>query len=143
MSVKVEIIDGRGTGQLAGATSLGELLVAGFGNNISKFNNMNAINVAFNFFGPISGQKFIIACIAFDGNAGSTVTIYEAATTSTTTIDKTLFKMNLRTAGQIAIPFSFGGFLPASEGVYINALTDTQPVNMNIIGYYHPLMNVI
>lgn len=141
MAVRTIIMDmALGNGQYAGVTSVGELLVAGFGTltNKSVFNTMNTINAAFNFFGPIPGQQFIITSIAFDGNAGSTVSIYEAANPFTATIDKLVFKMNLRSAGQVAIPFSFGGFLPVSEGVYLNAQTDTQPVNLNIIGYYSP-----
>lgn len=145
MSVKAEIVDGRGSGQLAGVTALGELLVAGFGNltNKSSFQSMTTTG-AFNFYVPIAGQQFIITSIALDGPSNATVSIYEAANQFTSTIDKLLVKTNFRAAGQIAIPFPFGGFIPVSEGEYINAFTDAATVNLLIIGYYHSIQtNVI
>lgn len=141
MVLKSVIKDGRGTGNLTGVSSAGELTIGAEGtfSNKSSFRLMNVVNQAFNLFPPISGKQLIITSIAFDGNANSTVSIYEATNSSTTTIDRLLFKLNLRTAGQIAIPFSFGGFLAVTEGEFVNALTDTQPVNINVVGYYHQL----
>ena len=141
MPAKVVITDGAlGTGQFAGVTPIGEVVVAGFGTLINKsvFQTMNAINAAFNFFGPIAGQEFIITSIILDGPTGATVSIYEAASTSTITIDRLIYKIDLRVAATIAIPFSFGGFLRVSEGEYLNVFTDTATVNMNIIGYFSP-----
>lgn len=132
----------QGTGQYAGATPIGELLIAGFGNlnNISMFQSMDTIG-AFNFFGPISGQQFTITSICFAGPSNATVSIYEAANQFTSSIDRLLFKMNLRAAGQIAIPLPFGGFIITSEGEYINAITDLATVNLNVAGYYHPIIH--
>jgi hypothetical protein len=140
MTLRIQIVDGRGTGQLVGATPLGELLVAGFGtlNNLSSFRTMTPSNTAFNFFGPIAGQQFIITSIILDGPA-STISIYEAASPSTIIIDRLVYKIDLRSATTIAIPFSFGGFLPVSEGEYLNAFTSDATVNMNILGYFHPI----
>lgn len=140
MPAKVVIMDGTGTGQFAGVTPVGELLVAGFGTmlNKSSFKIMDDANAAFNFFIPIAGQQLIITSIILDGPAGATISIYEAASTSTVTIDKLVYKIDLRVASNLTIPFSFGGFLPVSEGEYLNAFTDTTTVNMTIIGYYHP-----
>jgi hypothetical protein len=140
MAAKVVIMDGaNGTGQYAGVTPIGELIVAGFGTltNKSVFQTMASANAAFNFFGPIAGQEFVITSIILDGPAAN-ISIYEAASTSTITIDRLVYKINLRAATTISIPFSFGGFLSVSEGEYLNALTDTATVNMNIIGYYSP-----
>jgi len=141
MSAKVVIMDGAfGTGQYAGVTPVGEVLVAGFGNllNRSIFQTMTAINTAVNFFGPIAGQQFVITSIVLDGPNAATVSIYEAASTSTITIDKLTFKINFRGASNQVINLPFGGFLPVSEGEYLNAFTDTATVNMSIIGYYSP-----
>lgn len=139
MSAKVVIMDGaKGTGQYAGVTPIGELLVAGFGNliNQSKFNSLTDANTPLNFFGPIAGQQLVITSIILDGPNGATISIYEASSTSTLTIDRLVYKIDIRTATNLVIPFSFGGFLSVSEGEYLNAFTDTATVNMSIIGYY-------
>jgi hypothetical protein len=140
MTAKVTIIDGTGSGQYAGVSDIGEVLIAGFGSllNKSEFRVMNSTTKTFNFFGPIIGQQFLITSILISGNASSTITIYEATSASTLIADKIILQINLRANSTIIIPFSFGGFLPVSEGEYLNAITDTQPVNMNIVGYYYP-----
>ena len=140
MPAKVVIMDGaKGTGQYAGVTPIGELLLAGFGNlnNKSSFRTMASTD-AFNFYGPIAGQQFVITSILIDGTGTAVVTIYEASSPSTLTIDKTIFQINLRVNSTIMIPFPFGGFLPVSEGAYLNATT-TATVNINIVGYYVPI----
>jgi hypothetical protein len=141
MAAKVVIMDGaNGTGQYAGVTPVGELLVAGFGtlSNQSVFKSMTSDTTAYNFFGPISGQQFVITSIILDGPTGATISIYEAASTSTITIDRLVYKIDLRVAANLTIPFSFGGFLAVSEGEYLNAFTDAATVNMTIVGYYSP-----
>jgi len=145
MSIKSLIIDGaRGTGQFAGVTPVGELIVAGYGNLINKsiFQSMGNTG-AFNFFGPIAGQQFLITSMVFDGISGKTITIYEASSPFTTTIDKTIFKVNLRNDVTLPISLSFGGFLAVSEGEYLNALVDTAlPATfVNIIGCYIPTIH--
>ena len=80
----------------------------------------------------------MITSIVLDGPNAATVSIYEAASTSTITIDKLTFKINFRGASNQVINLPFGGFLPVSEGEYLNAFTDTATVNMSIIGYYSP-----
>lgn len=141
MSAKVVIMDGaKGTGQYAGVTPVGELIVAGFGtlSNVSAFRSITTANAAFNFFGPIAGQQFVITSITLDGPAAATISFYEAASTSTITIDRLVYKLNLRGAGNVTMSFPFGGFLAVSEGEYLNAFADDTTVNINIIGYYSP-----
>lgn len=143
MPIKAAIIDGRGTGQLAGVTLQGELIVAGAGHNIniSKFQSLTTTG-AFNLFGPITGQQFIITSIVMDTVTTATVTLYEAANPTTTTVDKTLFQITLTTPGAstalLVLPLPFGGFLPVSEGEYLNVKTTSATVDVNVIGYYHP-----
>jgi hypothetical protein len=100
---------------------------------------LNVINAAFNFFGPIAGQQFIITSIILDGPANATISIYEGASPSTINIDRLVYKVDLRSATNLIIPFSFGGFLAVSEGEYLNVLTDATTVNMTIVGYYSPI----
>jgi len=140
MSAKVIIMDGAfGTGQYAGVTPIGELLLAGIGDiqNRSIFQTLNTTG-AFNFFGPIAGQQFVITSMIIEGESGKTITIYEASSPFTTNIDKTIFKISLRNDITLTIPLSFGGFLPVSEGEYLNALVDTAvpASDVNIIGFY-------
>lgn len=146
MPAKVVIMDGAiGKGQYAGVTPIGELLVAGVGalSNISVFRSMTAINTAYNFFGPIAGQQFVITSITLDGPVGTTISFYEAANPSTITIDKLVYKLNLRGATNLSMSFPFGGFPAVSEGEYLNAFTDDATVNVDIIGYYSSIQHNI
>jgi hypothetical protein len=152
MPTKSLIIDGTyGTGQTAGVSSAGEVLVVGIGTlkTQSAFNSLNVINAAFNFFGPIAGQQFIITSIVITGSGAMTPTIqiYEASSSSTAVIDKLLLKLVTVSSVQTPLTFvyslPFGGFLQVSEGEYLNAQTDTATVNINIIGYYQPIFRTI
>jgi hypothetical protein len=143
MPIKATIIDGLGTGIFNGVTSVGECLIAGFGDlkNLSSYQNMTTTG-AYNFYKPIIGQQFIITSVVFSGDANSTITIYEAANKSTLIADKIVFQINLRTNTTVVIPLPFGGFLPVSEGEYLNAFTDNTIVSMNIVGYYQPITRI-
>lgn len=151
MPVKSVITGGKGMGQFAGVTSSGELLIGALGDltNRSVFQSLTTTNGAFNFFGPISGQQFLITSIVMtaSGAITPTVQIYEAASPTTTTIDKLLFKITLTSTVQSAaifvFPLPFGGFLPVSEGEYLNVQTDATTVNVNIIGYYHKTITTV
>jgi hypothetical protein len=143
MSLKSIIMDGaKGTGQFAGVTPVGELFVAGFGveSNQSVFRSLDTVG-SFNFFGPIAGQQFMITSMIFSGISGKIITVYEASSPSTTTIDRTVFKIHLRNDSTIHVPLQFGGYLAVSEGEYLNALVDTAlpATNVSIIGYYQPM----
>lgn len=139
MPAKTVIVDGaKGTGHFAGITSIGELLLAGFGtlSNKSSFQSLTT-NVA-NFYGPIAGQQFVITSLTMDGN-NTDVLIFEASSPSTATSDKILWTMHLGAATNLFVPLSFGGFLAVSEGKYLNATNSAGTTNINIVGYYSPV----
>lgn len=141
MPAKVIIMDGaKGTGQYAGVTPIGELLLAGYGNlnNRTSFQTLTT-NTA-NFFGPIVGQQFVITSLTMDGN-NTDVVIFEAPTISSATVDKVLWTMHLRATTNLFVPLSFGGFLPVSQGEYVNATNSAGTTNITIAGYYIPIIH--
>lgn len=141
MSAKVVIMDGqRGKGQCAGVTPIGELILAGFGALINKTSFQTLGAAVVNFFGPITGQQFVITSITMDGN-NSDVVIYEASNPSTATVEKALFSLHLGSNANLFVPFQFGGFLAVSEGAYINATNSAGTTNITIVGYYSPVMH--
>jgi hypothetical protein len=73
-----------------------------------------------------------------DGN-NTNVDIFEGASASTSTADKTLFSIRLGSNATIFYPLPFGGFLPVTEGEYLNATNSAGTTNINIAGYYLPI----
>jgi len=140
MTLKSVIKDGKGTGHQAEVSSAGELVVKGFGNVQLKFQIINSVAIGFNFFPPLSGQSFVITTIIFDlGAAASNITIYEASNATTLTADTTLFTASLAKNQFTVFTPSFGGFIPVTEGEFLNAKVSAQPVNITIIGFYRPV----
>lgn len=141
MTLKTLIRDGRGTGNLAEISPVGELIVSGFGINTTKFNALNVANTAFNFYIPESGQNFIITAIIYNTPAGSsTVDVYEASSITSTTINKQIFRIVTTGATFAPLILSLGGFIPVTEGEFLNSKTDNPTVNMTIVGFYKPII---
>lgn len=137
MTAKIIIRDGTGSGNIAGVTHANELIVAGIGESSTVFKAMSVVDQAYNFFLPKIEFDFHITSILFGTpGAGAVIDIYEASSTTSTTISKQILKMDISGKGFFPISFPFGGFLPVSEGTYLNAKTDTATVNMTIIGHY-------
>lgn len=142
MSAKVVIMDGsKGTGQCAGISPIGEVTIVGAGtlSNQAVFQSFTPGSQA-NFFGPIAGQQLVITSIAADGN-NTDVVIFEAANQFTSTIDKTLFHIRLAANANVFIPLPFGGFLPVTEGEYLNVTNSAGTTNVTITGYYISIQN--
>ncbi len=141
MTLKTSIKDGRGTGNLTMVNNAGELIISGFGNNLSQFVLLNVNNQAFNFFHPRSGYNFMITSILFNvGGGATTMEIFEATSATSTTVSKQLINIVTATAGFFPINFSIGGFLQVTEGFFVNVTTTSQPNNMTIIGFYRPIL---
>lgn len=139
MTLKTTIRDGHeGTSNLAGVTSIGELLVRGFGTVQTSFVTINSILTGFNLFLPKPSQVFIITGIILDMTAAAGVTIYEASSATTLTVDKTIFTASLIKNSFQAIMLPFGSFIPVTLGEFLNAKADAQPLNVTAIGYYIP-----
>ena len=137
MTLKTFIRDGTGSGHLAGVTHANELIVSGIGDNESVFNSMNVADIAFNFFIPLSTKNFFITSVLATTPAAATnIDIYEATSTTSTTISKQLLKIGTSSKTFIPITLPFGGFLKVREGFFVNAKTDNATVDLTIIGYY-------
>ncbi len=141
MTLKIFIRDGSGSGHLAAVTHANELIVVGSTeDNKSKFQSLNVANTAFNFFTPKPGFNFMITSVLTSTpGGGATVDIYEATSSTSTTISKQILRLNLIEETFIPINFSFGGFLPITEGFYLNAKTNTATANITIIGFYRKI----
>jgi hypothetical protein len=138
MSLKILIKDGKGTGNLAGVSSAGELVVKGFGDNISNNQAMTVNGQAYNFFPPLPGQAFVITTIIFSVKANTILTIFSAPSATSTVQDTLLFSTTITIATTQAISFSFGGFLSVGEGEFLNATTSNATSQMTIVGFYRP-----
>ncbi len=122
----------------AKVTKLGELVVAPLSYEQTSFQNMSTTN-AYNFYGPVSKQQFIVTSVIVFADrsvndANSTIiTIYEASSATSTTVDKVIlqFGMGKLTALPI-VPVR----LEVTGGKYLNAKTDDNNILLNIVGYY-------
>lgn len=142
MTLPINIIDGKkGTKVKAGVTSLGQLITAPFAYDETKFNELAENDTAYNFYTPKTGEQFVLTGVMAYGdqqitaNADANVTVYEASSSSTATVDKVLLQFAIgRSISFIATPLN----ILVNAGKYINAKTDDDDVHMTITGYYIP-----
>lgn len=139
MTLKSVIKDGKGTGNLAGVSNAGELVVRGLGDNQSSNQLMHVINQAYNFFSPFAEQTFVITTIIFSVKKNTTITIFSAPSVTSITQDMLLFTTLIPIAATIVNTLPFGGFLSVGEGEFLNATTDNPDSPMTIIGFYRPV----
>ena len=135
--VKVQI-EGN-SGRLAEVSPSGALAVVPPSFNLIEFNELAAINTAYNFYTPRPGKQFIVTNIFAYGdkevasNTNATVEIYEASSSSSTAVDKIIMQFEI---GQNEFhPFTSLNLL-VNVGVFVNAKTNDDDVHMNILGYY-------
>lgn len=138
MTLKTFIRDGQGSGNLAGVSTAGELVVRGLGDNQAKNQSMTVAGQAYNFFSPTLGKTFVITTIIFSVKPNTTLTLFSAPSITSTTVDTLLFTAVMINATTLAIPLPFGGFLAVGEGEFLNATTDNATSQMTIIGFYRP-----
>ena len=131
-------IEGGASGRRADVTPDGALSV-GRPYNLVKFNELAAINTAYNFYQPLPEKQFVVTNIFAYGDkevtaaTNATVEVYEASSTTETTVDKIIMQFEI---GRNEFhPFTNLNLL-VSAGVFINAKTDDDDVHMNILGYY-------
>ena len=140
MTLKIQVSDGyEGTRHLAGVSHAGEFVVKGFGESEIAYKSITVINTAYNFFIPKPGQNFVMTSVIFDVGAAATVDLYESSSATSTTIDKQIFKFSLLKDTFTPIILPFGGFIKITEGKFLNAKTDVQPVGMTVVGFYRPV----
>ncbi len=136
--LKVQLVDAA-TGASAKILEAGELVVAPrhFSTPISI--KLDLVNTAYNFASAVAGQKYIITDIVMTADKNVTtdalVEIYEGATPTTITVDKTIFKMELLKNTSLAMN---GLNWEVASGKYLNAKTDDDDIFMTIAYHIHP-----
>jgi hypothetical protein len=117
----------------------GELIVSDGPYDLSKFNELNTINTAYNFFGPKGREQFVITGFLMYGDkqvsssTNATVVIYESSQSDSTTEERVLVQVEV---GQNqSIPFPNIRIL-CNKGAYVNAKTDDDDIHMTIFGHY-------
>ena len=125
----------------ASITSRGALVVAPYAFDLTSFNELDLVNTAYNFYKPQVGKRFVVSGIIATGDkqiaaaADAVVEVYEAVSTTTTTVAKVILTFVLTQSTVVSfIPLN----ILVSEGKFINAKTDDDDVHMNIMGYYVP-----
>ncbi len=136
MSIPVNIEQ---DGNIAKVTKSGELVVAPLSYDLTKFNTLDAVNTAYNFFGPISEKQFIITGIMVFGDkdindsSDTIVVVYEADTSDTITVDKTLLQFGV---GKLTTLPMFPLRVLVNSGKWVNAKTGDDDIHMTIMGHY-------
>lgn len=138
MTIKFILADGKGTANVAKITPQGEILVRQLKFGEVQFQAMDAINTAFNFFLARAGERFVITGVLVNTNKdigvnGAIVDIYEASSTSSTTIDAQILRLNILKNDTVIFP---GVFFAVTEGKFLNGKTDDATVNVSIGGYF-------
>ena len=138
MTAITHIVDGRGNNTRACVTQIGALIVSPFKYDEVVYNELAAINTAYNFYESLPGQQFVITGmrIKADRQVSSTVdadvVIYEATSSSTTDVSKILHQEAMvRGENVTMLPMN----ILVNEGVFINAKTTDDDIHMTIMGY--------
>ena len=128
-----------GNGQDVQVNEAGELIVAAGSYDIPVFNELAEPGTAYNYFKPDGVKQFLLTgFLAYgdkqvSGTTNATVTIYEASSPTTTTVDKVIIQFEI---GQNqSVPFPNVRIL-TNHGVYLNAKTDDDDVHMTIFGHF-------
>jgi hypothetical protein len=126
-------------GQHVKVNEAGEVSVANGPYDLAKFNELDAINTAYNFYCPNGSFQFVITGFLMYGDkqvsssTNATVIIYEASQPDSATEDRVLVQVEV---GQNqSIPFPNIRIL-CNKGVYINAKTSDDDIHMTIFGHF-------
>ena len=146
MSTPVHILDGGSAGSKVRSkvSSIGQLITSPFAYDETVFDELDATGTAFNFYGPKTGQQFVITGIRMkaDRNVSNTVDatviVFEASSITDTTPDKILHEEALiRGESVTLLPVN----VLVNTGKFINATTTDASIFMTILGYYIPVLS--
>ncbi len=138
MSVKALIKDGGGTKSNARVTKNGQLVTSPISYDETVYKELAADDTAYNFYAAKPGQRFVITLIRAkaDKQVSTTVdadvVIYEASSSSTTTVDKVLHQEAMVQGDNVTMNTN----ILVTEGKYVNAKTTDDDIHMTIMGYY-------
>lgn len=138
MSIITKIGDGAGKSTEAIVTSRGQLVTSPLEYSTAYTKEVNATATAFNFIGPVTGKRFVITDILLyaDKNVGvndASVQLYEATSSASTTISKTILDIEMVKQTNRDIT---GLNLILTEGRYLNIKTDDATIFATVMGYY-------
>lgn len=139
MALNTHITDGTGTKSSAKVTARGEVITAPISYSTSYFQEMTAINTAYNLVVPKSGYEIVITSIIVNANKGvsstdgALVEIFTAdSPTSTTALGDILTVQLIKNARQVLTGLN----IKVGSGVWINAVTDDATVFITIAGFH-------
>lgn len=126
-------------GNTVRVTPSGELVVAPLNYDETSFNELAVAATGYNFYEPLPGKQFVITAVLMraDKNVSNvtdaTVVIYEANSTDSITIDKTLIQFAVVRDDIItSTPLR----ILVAGGTFINGKTSDASIHMTITGYY-------
>lgn len=137
--IKTSLTDGKGTNAQAQVTSRGQLVVAPIDYSIAYNATAGTANVAANLLEPVTSKRFVITAITLYANQGvsntadATVDLYEATSSTSTTISKSVLQTNMVRQDRIILT---GLNLILTEGVWLNLKTTDDDVYGTVFGYY-------
>lgn len=139
MAVRFQIVGNNGN--TAKVSKTGELIVAPFEYSDAMFNTLDLVNTAYNFYAPKSQKQFVMTgIVAFadkDINDASdtVIDVYEASTSTSITIDKTLIEFGM---AKLSVVNLSSLNIIVNKGKFLNAKTSDDDIHMTIMGYYIP-----
>lgn len=137
--IKTSITDGNGTNTQAKVTSRGQLVVSPLDYSTAYNATAGTANTAANLLGPLTSKRFVITSITLYANqnvsnvSDATVDVYEAASSSSTTITKSVLQTNMVRQDRIILT---GLNLILTEGVWLNLKTTDDDIYGTVFGYY-------
>lgn len=139
MGINVNLLDGFGNKTPIRVSRIGQLIIAPFSYDETSFQRLDVADVAFNFYGPIQGQQFVItglvAVADIIGNAVSSVVFYEADSKIKTTPLNIIYEDSLGKGERtVLLPLN----ILTSPNVFINATTTEETIKVTVMGYYIP-----
>lgn len=138
MAIDIHIAAGNGKQNLAGVSPRGQLYTAPLDYSTAYNATADVANTAANLLVPKTGKQFVITSIHLYANknvgAGdATVVLYEATSSSTATVTKTIFTVEMPKYSYRDLT---GLNLIVTEGVWVNIKTDDDDVFATVLGYY-------
>lgn len=140
MSLSSYIDDGYfGHGTSTAVSKNGQLITSPISYNNSYYKQLAVDNQVYNMIAPSAGKRFVIDGIIFSGSKevsqsdGASIKLYEASSESSAISIGDIFTLDVaRLDGR-----SFTGInLITTQGVWINAFTNDNNVNLTLLGYY-------
>ena len=135
MPIQVQLTGQKG--QIVEVTPRGQLVVAPLTYSTGRFNNMDVIDTAYNFYEPIPGKRFVMTgfIVATNRNVGvngAVIIFYEADAVDSLTVDETILQLDM--VKNDVLPIVGLNFI-LSEGAFLNGKTDDDDVLATIMGY--------